>query len=97
MLGYSGVLAAVAGYVNSVALLVWVFPVGNLTALTTKIGMHSTNPLLYSGRMIAVIVMGFVAGAVGAGVVLSAARSHTGSRHAAVLLAEAALDRKSVV
>ena len=91
VLGYSGLLAAVAGYVNSVALLVWVFPVGNLTALTTKIGMHSTNPLLYSGRMIAVIVVGFLAGAIGAGVVLAAARSHTGPRHAAVLLAEAVL------
>jgi len=91
VLGYSGVLAAVAGYVNSVALLVWVFPVGNLTALTTKIGMHTTNPLLYSGRMIAVIVLGFFAGVIGAGVVLAAARSHTGPRHAVVLLAEAVL------
>ncbi|WP_292976606.1 YoaK family protein [Mycobacterium sp.] len=91
VLGYSGVLAAVAGYVNSVALLVWVFPVGNLTALTTQVGMHSTNPLLYSGRMIAVIVVGFLAGVMVAGVVLAAARSHTGPRHAAVLLAEAVL------
>lgn len=91
VLGYSGVLAAVAGYVNSVALLVWVFPVGNLTALTTKVGMHTTNPLLYSGRMIAAIVVGFFIGVMGAGVVLASARSHTGPRHAAVLLAEAAL------
>ena len=46
-LGYSGALAAIAGYVNSVALLVWLFPVGNLTALTTSVGMHASNPLLY--------------------------------------------------
>jgi len=91
VLGYSGALAAVAGYVNSVALLVWVFPVGNLTALTTQVGMHSTNPLLYSGRMIAVIVVGFLIGVMAAGAVLAAARSHTGPRHAAVLFAEAAL------
>lgn len=91
MLGYSALLAAVAGWVNSVALLVWVFPVGNLTALTTKIGMHSTNPLLYSGRMIVVIVLGFVAGVLAAGAVLAAAHSVVGSRQAVVLLAEAAL------
>lgn len=34
VLGYGGLLAAVAGFVNSVALLVLAFPVGNLTALT---------------------------------------------------------------
>lgn len=91
VLGYSGALAAIAGYINSVALLVWAFPVGNLTALTTKVGMHTTNPLLYSGRMIAVIVVGFLAGVMGAGAVLASARSYTGPRHAPVLLAEAVL------
>lgn len=49
VLAYLGVLAAVAGWINSVALLVWVYPVGNLTALTTKIGQHTTNPLLHPG------------------------------------------------
>ncbi|AMT73502.1 MULTISPECIES: YoaK family protein [Mycobacteriaceae] len=90
-MGYSGSLAAVAGYVNSVALLVWVFPVGNLTALTTRVGMHASNPLLYSGRMIAVIVAGFVVGVIAAGAVLAAAHTHTGPRQAAVLVTEAAL------
>lgn len=80
-LGYSGALAAIAGYVNSVALLVWLFPVGNLTALTTSVGMHASNPLLYSGRMIAVIVIGFLIGVMGAGVVLAPQRGHTGPRH----------------
>ncbi|ARQ62691.1 MULTISPECIES: DUF1275 family protein [Mycobacteroides] len=83
--------AAVAGYVNSVALLVWVFPVGNLTALTTRVGMHASNPLLDSGRMIAVIVAGFVTGVIAAGVVLAPTQAHTGPRPAAVLVAEAAL------
>lgn len=90
-LGYNGSLAAVAGYVNSVALLVWVFPVGNLTALTTRVGMHASNPLLDSGRMIAAIVAGFGAGVIAAGAVLAPTRTHTGSRQAAVLVAEAAL------
>ncbi len=90
-LGYSGALAAIAGYVNSVALLVWLFPVGNLTALTTSVGMHASNPLLYSGRMIAVIVIGFLIGVMGAGVVLAPQRGHTGPRHGGVLLAEAVL------
>ncbi len=90
-LGYNGALASVAGYVNSVALLVWVFPVGNLTALTTRVGMHASNPLLYSGRMIAAIVIGFIVGVMGAGAVLASQRAHTGPRQAAVLLAEAAL------
>ncbi|MCA4753707.1 DUF1275 domain-containing protein [Mycolicibacterium fortuitum] len=91
LLGYSGLLAAVAGFVNSVALLVWVYPVGNLTALTTKAGMHSTNPLLYQGRMITAIVVGFLAGTAAAGAALAAVRTATGPRHAAVLAAEAAL------
>lgn len=43
---------------------------GNLTALTTQAGMHSTDPLLYQGRMIAAIVFGFLVGAVAAGAVL---------------------------
>ncbi|MBE5494982.1 MULTISPECIES: DUF1275 family protein [Mycobacteroides] len=90
-LGYNGALAGVAGYVNSVALLVWVFPVGNLTALTTRVGMHASNPLLDSGRMIAVIVGGFLVGVMGAGAVLASQHAHTGPRHGAVLLAEAAL------
>lgn len=91
VLGYSALLAAVAGWINSVALLVWSYPVGNLTALTTKIGQHTTNPLLHPGGMIVAIVAGFLVGVLGAGAVLAAAQSHTGPRHAAVLLCEAAL------
>lgn len=91
LLAYSAALAGIAGFVNSVALLVWVFPVGNLTALTTKAGMHSTYPALYQGRMIATIVVAFFLGAAAAGAVLATARSVTGPRHGAVLLAEAVL------
>ncbi|PJE03451.1 MAG: hypothetical protein CK429_33075 [Mycobacterium sp.] len=91
LLLYSGLLAAVAGWVNSVALLVWVYPVGNLTALTTKIGQHTTNPLLHPGGMIAAIVAGFLLGVLGAGALVAPTQSPTGPRHAAVLLGEAAL------
>jgi uncharacterized membrane protein YoaK (UPF0700 family) len=91
VLGYSGLLAAIAGFVNSVALLVLAYPVGNLTALTTQLGMDTANPRLYTSCMLAAIVCGFLAGAVAAGRALAPARTHTGRRHAAVLLAEAAL------
>jgi uncharacterized membrane protein YoaK (UPF0700 family) len=91
VLGYSGLLAAVAGFVNSVALLVLAFPVGNLTALTTKLSMDTANPRLFESCMLTAIVGGFLAGAVAAGMALAPARTHTGPRHAAVLLAEAAL------
>ncbi|APT13630.1 MULTISPECIES: YoaK family protein [Mycobacterium] len=91
VLGYGGLLAAVAGFVNSVALLVLAFPVGNLTALTTKLGMDSANPLLYESCMIVLIVFGFLCGAAGAGAMLGGTRTNTGPRHAAVLVGEAAL------
>lgn len=91
LLGYCAALAAIAGFINSVALLVWAFPVGNLTALTTMAGMHSTFPLLYQGRMIAAIVGGFFVGATVAGAVLAAAHTVTCRRHAVVLIAEATL------
>ncbi len=90
-LGLIGVLAWIAGFVNSVALLVWAFPVGNLTALTTQAGMHSTYPALYQGRMIAAIVLAFFAGASVAGAVLAFARTFAGRGHAVILLTEAAL------
>jgi uncharacterized membrane protein YoaK (UPF0700 family) len=91
VLGYSGLLAGIAGFINSVALLVLAFPVGNLTALSTQLGMDSANPLLYESCMITLIVVGFLVGAVGAGAVLATVRTHTSARHAAVLVAEAAL------
>ncbi|GFG62550.1 hypothetical protein MKUB_00400 [Mycobacterium kubicae] len=91
LLAYSAALAGIAGFINSVALLVWAFPVGNLTALTTQAGMHSTYPLLYQGRMIAAIVGGFFLGATTASAVLAATRTITSHRHAAILVTEAAL------
>jgi uncharacterized membrane protein YoaK (UPF0700 family) len=91
VLGYSGLLAGVAGFINSVALLVLAFPVGNLTALTTQLGMDSAHPGLYESCMIAFIVLGFVLGAAGAGATLGGTQANTGPRHAAVLVVEAVL------
>ncbi|PJE21419.1 MAG: hypothetical protein CK431_21930 [Mycobacterium sp.] len=91
LLGYSGVLAFVAGFVNAVALLLLAFPVGNLTAVTTQLGMNTANPLLYEGHILAAILLGFWFGAISAGAILGHSHHLPGPRHAAVLAAEATL------
>lgn len=91
LLGYSSVLAFIAGFVNAVALLLLAFPVGNLTAVTTQLGMNTANPLLYEGHILAAILMGFWGGAITAGAILGDSQHLPGPRHAAVLTAEAAL------
>lgn len=91
VLGYGALLAAVAGFVNAVAILVLAFPVGNLTATTTKLGMVAARPLLYEGLVLGLVLSGFLIGAAFSGAVLARARSHAGARHAVVMLGEAAL------
>lgn len=91
VLGYLGLLAAVAGFVNSVLLLVMAFPVGNLTALATKLSMDSANPLLYDASMIAAIGLGFLAGAACCGAVFATEPARPGRRQSAILAGEAAL------
>ncbi|ASX03596.1 DUF1275 domain-containing protein [Mycobacterium avium subsp. hominissuis] len=91
LVGYSGLLASVAGYVNAVAILVLAFPVGNLTGVTTELGMDTANPWLYEGHVLAAILSGFLAGTTAAGAILAASQAQTGTRHAAVLIAEAGL------
>ncbi|BDB44851.1 MULTISPECIES: YoaK family protein [Mycobacterium] len=91
MLAYSAVLALIAGFVNAVALLILAFPVGNLTAVTTQIGMNTANPWLYEGHMLAAILIGFLAGATMAGALLAPTDGITGRRHAVVLTLEAGL------
>lgn len=91
LLGYSGVLAFVAGFVNAVALLLLAFPVGNLTAVTTQLGMNTANPLLYEGHILAAILMGFWGGAITAGAILGNSHHLPGPRHATVLTVEATL------
>ncbi|MDP7704408.1 MULTISPECIES: YoaK family protein [unclassified Mycobacterium] len=91
LLGYSGALAFVAGFVNAVALLLLAFPVGNLTAVTTQLGMNTANPLLYEGHILAAILLGFWFGAFIAGAILGHSHHLPGPRHAAVLTVEAIL------
>ncbi|AOS94476.1 YoaK family protein [Mycobacterium intracellulare] len=91
VLGYSGLLSSVAGFVNAVALLVLAFPVGNLTGITTQLGIDTANPWRYEGHVLAAILLGFLAGTATTGAILAGARAHTGPRHAAVLLTEAVL------
>jgi uncharacterized membrane protein YoaK (UPF0700 family) len=91
LLGYSAVLALSAGFVNAVALLILALPVGNLTAITTQLGMNTANPWLYEGHVLGAILFGFLAGATLAGAVLAPTDALAGPRHAVVLFTEAAL------
>ncbi|WP_244892650.1 YoaK family protein [Mycobacterium asiaticum] len=91
VLGYSALLASVAGFVNAVALLVLAFPVGNLTGVTTQLGMNTANPWLYEGHVLTAILFGFLTGTAAAGAILARTQVQTGRRHATVLVAEAVL------
>jgi uncharacterized membrane protein YoaK (UPF0700 family) len=91
MLGYSGVLAFTAGFVNAVAILILAFPVGNVTAVTTQLGMNTANPWLYEGHLLAGIVLGFLVGAATAGAILAPTQSLVGARQTVVLILEASL------
>lgn len=91
MLAYSAVLALNAGFVNAVAILILAFPVGNVTAVTTQLGMNTANPWLYEGRLLAAIVFGFLCGAAIAGAVLAPTKALVGPRQAVVLILEATL------
>lgn len=91
LLCYTGSLAFIAGFVNAVALLVLAFPVGNLTGVTTQLGMNTANPLLYEGHLLVAILIGFWGGALAAGTVLGSSEHPTGRHHAAVLTIEGTL------
>jgi uncharacterized membrane protein YoaK (UPF0700 family) len=91
MLGYCAALALTAGFVNAVALLVLAVPVGNLTGVTTQLGMDTAHPWLYQSHVLAAILLGFLMGAATAGALLSSSRSPNGGRHATVLVIEAVL------
>lgn len=91
LLCYTGSLAFIAGFVNAVALLILAFPVGNLTGVTTQLGMNTANPWLYEGHLLVAILIGFWCGAVAAGTVLGSSAHPSGQHHAAVLTMEAIL------
>lgn len=96
LVGYSGFLALNAGFVNAAALLILAFPVGNLTATTTELGINAgklswniADSWRYEGHVLAAILFGFFGGAIGAGALLASTQALSGRRHAAVLTAEA--------
>ena len=91
MLVYSAVLATIAGFVNAVALLILAVPVGNLTGITTQLGMDTAHPWRYESHVLGAILLGFLVGAAIAGTLLAPTAALTGARPASVLLIEAAL------
>jgi uncharacterized membrane protein YoaK (UPF0700 family) len=91
MLVYSGVLAMIAGFVNAVALLILAVPVGNLTGVTTQLGMDTAHPWRYESHVLGAILLGFLVGAAIAGALLAPTTGLTGARPASVLSIEAAL------
>nr|WP_246398879.1 YoaK family protein [Mycobacterium vicinigordonae] len=90
-MGYCAALALTAGFVNAVALLVFAVPVGNLTGLTTQIGMDTAHPWLYESHVLIAILLGFLMGAAGAGALLAHTQAAQRARHARVLMVEAVL------
>ena len=91
MLAYSSLLAMNAGWVNAVAILILAVPVGNLTGITTQIGMDRAHPWRYESHVLLAILAGFLIGAAIAGALLASKRLAIGTRHAAVLAIQAAL------
>jgi uncharacterized membrane protein YoaK (UPF0700 family) len=90
LLAYSSVMALIAGFVNAVTLFFLAVPVGNLTGITTQLGMDRAHPWLYESRVLAAILIGFLIGAAVSGAVLRN-DDMTGPRHALVLTFEATL------
>lgn len=91
VLGHCTVLALTAGCVNSIALMIMATPVGNVTGLTTQLGMTTANPWLYEGHLLATVLLGFLLGAVIAGALLAPASRLLNRRYAIVLILEAIL------
>ena len=91
MLVYSSLLAMNAGWVNAVAIMIMAVPVGNLTGITTQIGMDRAHPWRYESHVLLAILLGFLIGAAIAGTLLASKKIHIGGRHAAVLAIQASL------
>src|ERR1700759_2044184 len=91
LLSTSALLALNAGFVNAVALLIFAMPVGNLTGVTTQLGMKTANPWLYEGHVLLAVLTGFFLGALLAGLILPDASVVAGTRPAVILIAEALL------
>ncbi|MFI7191760.1 YoaK family protein [Nocardia nova] len=91
VLAYGSLLATVAGFVNAVAILTLAIPVGNVTAATMQLGMDTASPWLFESSLLAIILIGFLMGAVSAGAILAPAKTHAGVRHSVIMSGEALL------
>lgn len=91
LLGYCAALAFNAGLVNAVALMILAVPVGNLTGVTTQLGMDTANPWRYESHVLIAILSGFLVGSAVAGALLTSRRVPLGARHAIVLTMQALL------
>ncbi|OBK12731.1 hypothetical protein A5636_11755 [Mycobacterium asiaticum] len=91
VLAYCAALALTAGFVNAVALLILAVPVGNLTGVTTQLGMDAANPWRYESHVLIAILLGFLVGAAVAGALLASNGAPRRTRHATVLVIEALL------
>lgn len=91
LLGYCAALAFNAGLVNAVAIMILAVPVGNLTGVTTQLGMDTANPWRYESHVLIAILLGFLVGSAVAGALVTSSRVPLGARHATVLTMQATL------
>jgi uncharacterized membrane protein YoaK (UPF0700 family) len=91
LLGYCAALAFNAGLVNAVAIMILAVPVGNLTGVTTQLGMDTANPWRYESHVLIAILLGFLVGSAVAGALVTSSRVSLGARHATVLTMQATL------
>ncbi|TSE00453.1 DUF1275 domain-containing protein [Skermania sp. ID1734] len=86
-----GLLACVAGFVNAVFIVVLIFPVSHLSGSIANLSINAITRNLWEFAVIALILLGFLCGAAGAGSVLGHAERTNGVRRGLVLVLEAAL------
>lgn len=87
----AAVLAAVAGFVNSVFIILSLDPVSHVTGSLSQSGVDVTTGDLSGLAGLATVLVAFFTGAIAAGAVLRARPQATGRRYGVVLLVEAAL------
>jgi uncharacterized membrane protein YoaK (UPF0700 family) len=88
---YASVLAAVAGFVNSVLLVVLIYPVSHVSGSLSHFSMDVVDGNFGDLRHLVVILLSFFAGAVAAGAILGDTTTETGRRYGAALVIESGL------
>ncbi len=87
----AAVLAAVAGFVNSVFMTSLIFPVSHVTGSLSETSMDVTAGDLGGLADLATILVAFFVGAIASGALLGTRPQATGRRYGVSLLVEAAL------